>query len=317
MIYIKIKHHISHVFCLFLICSVSLPLYTQDSAKVNFGYILLDPLVVTASRSNFEVNDFIALVQSDESFYQAFRKIRTLSYSADNELIFFNKKGKEKARYKSVTHQQSDGDCRSMETSSEQASGNYYKRRSRLRYYTAKLYDRLFFTHGEVCESRRVEQKGKPKGMSKHVAELKKLIFSPGEKANVPLIGNKTAIFSEKMAKYYDYRIDSRTYKDGTDCYVFSAVVKPKYLKRKKGKTVIKFLETYFDKSNFQVIARDYQLEYYGALFDFDIHIEIELKKLGDLYVPELMKYRGWWNVPTKKKEICHFTTRFYDYQIP
>ena len=52
------------------------------------------------------------------------------------------------------------------------------------------------------------------------------------------------------MATYYDFSISSKKYKDGTDCYVFGVKIKPEYTVKKKGKTVIKTLETYFEKSN-------------------------------------------------------------------
>ncbi len=298
---------------------LALGLWGQDSTKTNFGYVILDPLVVTASRSDFSVAEFIDLVRNDKTFYQAFKNIRTLSYSADNQLLFYNKKQEVKASYTSTTHQTSDGDCRTMEVVQETVTGKYFKRKRKLRYYTARMYDRLFFTHGRVCEKQRTaaEISRRPRGMAKHVAELKKLIFYPGEKASVPFIGNKTEIFSERMAKYYDYRISSKAYHDGTPCYVFSVRVKPEYLKRKTGKTVVKYLETYFEKSNFQILGRRYQLRHSGALFDFDVEMQIELKKIGNRYVPSFLTYDGQWDIPTRKREICRFEARLYNYHIP
>lgn len=294
---------------------------TSSLSTYNFddfgGVVLIDSIVVSASRTGFDIPDFIRIVRQDESFYTAFRNIRTLSYSADNQIVMYNKKQKEKANYKSQTHQTSDGTCRTMEILEESVSGNFYKRKKRLRYYTAKMFDQLFFTKGKVCESKSSASSPPPKkGMAKHISELKKLIFYPGEKADVPLIGKKTEIFSDRMAKYYDFAITSDNYKDGTDCYVFSAVIKPLYETKKKDKTVIKSLYTYFDKSNFQVVARSYQLKYYGALFDFDINMKIELSKLDNLYVPAYLEYEGFWNVPMKKPEISKFHARFYDYEI-
>lgn len=305
-----------------LVLITPLVLWGQEESTFDFGdfggVVLMDSIVVSASRSGFDVQDFIQLVREDESFYQAFRNIRTLSYQSDNNLVMYDKKGKEKAKYESVTKQVSDGNCREMEFLSESISGNFYKRKKKkkLRYYTYKLFDRLFFTHSRICESKvaQQQQSTSPKGMEKHVAELKKLIFSPGEKADVPMIGKKTEIFSEKMAKYYDFSISSKLYEDSIDCYVFSAVVKPEFQTRKVDKTVIKSLHTYFEKESFQVMARDYQLKYFGALFDFDIAMRIELTKTGELYVPSYLEYDGFWDVPTKKPEISKFSSRFYDY---
>ncbi|MEM6700978.1 MAG: hypothetical protein AAF599_21430, partial [Bacteroidota bacterium] len=65
-----------------------LSLVTKSSAQEYdpiVNVIHLDSFVVTATRSGFEVADFVEMVQEDESFYQAFRNLRFLSYQSDNE----------------------------------------------------------------------------------------------------------------------------------------------------------------------------------------------------------------------------------------
>lgn len=290
----------------------------RDTIEFSTFSIQLDSLVVTATRKGFDVNDFIKMVQEDESFYKAFRNIRTMTYTSDNDLKMFSKKGKIKASLKNTIHQTSDGRCRTMETIDPIISGKYYKRKKKIRYYTAKMHDRLFFTYGKVCESERIEdQEGYQDsknltGMSKHINELKKLIFYPGRKADVPFIGKKTAIFEEKMAKFYDFSISSKIYKSETDCYVFLAKVKDG---TKPGKTVIKYMETFFDKKTFQVIARNYHLAHSGTMFDFDVKMDISLKTVGKKYVPELIAYDGQWDVPFNKPEISKFNISFYDFE--
>ena len=150
--------------------------------------------------------------------------------------------------------------------------------------------------------------------MDKHVRELKKLIFQPGSKAEIPIIGNRTEIFDPKLMPYYDFTITSRDYKNGQSCYVFTATVKEEYQKRKQDKTIIKFLETYFEKGTLQVIARNYQLTYKGPLIDFDVKMKIELRRLSEGYTPAYIQYEGAWDVPGKKPEICRFTARFFDF---
>jgi hypothetical protein len=290
----------------------------RDTIKFSTFSIQLDSLVVTATRKGFDVTDFIKMVQEDESFYQAFRNIRTMTYRSDNDLKMFSKKGKEKASLENTILQISDGRCRTMETINPLITGKYYKRKKKIRYYTAKLHDRLFFTYGKICESERIEdQEGyndsqNLTGMSKHINELKKLIFYPGQKADIPFIGKKTAIFEEKMAKYYDFSISSNTYKSTTDCYVFLAKVKDG---TKQDETVIKYMETFFDKKTFQVIARNYHLAHRGTMFDFDVKMDISLKTIGEKYVPELIAYDGQWNVPFHKPEISKFNISFYDFE--
>lgn len=316
---------IKYILISFLLTFSSADIFAQEDTSTLFsldyddfgGVVLIDSIVVSATRMGFKVEDFIEMVKEDESFYRAFRNIRTRSYSSENGIKMFSKKGKEKANYHNKMRQSSDGLCRTMDILSEEVSGNFYKRKKKLRYYTAKMFNQLFFTNGKICQSAEAtdDPPASNKGMQKHITELKKLIFSPGEKADVPIIGKKTEIFSEKMSKYYDYSITSSLYKGKTDCYVFAAVVKPEYQTRKEDKTVIKSLYTYFEKSNFQVVAREYQLKYYGALFDFDIQMKIELGKFGNLYVPEYLEYDGFWNVPMKKPEISKFYARFYEYE--
>ncbi|MEM6967208.1 MAG: hypothetical protein AAF573_20770 [Bacteroidota bacterium] len=290
----------------------------KDTIEFSTFAVKLDSIVVTASKQGFDVEDFINMVQKDESFYRAFRNIRTLSYASDNHMEAFSKKGNLKASYDSKTQQTSDGRCRTMETLDQVVTGKFYKRKKKYRYYTAKMYDRLFFTHGEVCETQRTEEatgydaSNNLKGMSKHINELKKLIFYPGQKADVPFIGKKTAIFEEKMAKYYDFSISSKMYDSEIDCYVFLAQVKPT---TKDSKTVIKHMETYFDKTTFQVIARNYHLEHAGTMFDFDVKMDIKLVKIKDQYVPEFIHYDGRWDIPMKKPEIFKFDIKFYEYE--
>ena len=304
---------------LFFILIVNPLLSQEDSTYYDFGdfggIIILDSIVVSASKNSLDIQDFVDMVRRDESFYKAFNNIRTLSYSADNQITMFNKKGKIKAEYQSFTKQNYDGECRTMDILKEEVDGNFYKKKRKYRYYTAKMFDRIFFTNGKVCNTGEpFENENAKAGMEKHVNELKKLIFSPGEKADVPLIGNKTKVFSEDMAGYYNYSISSKKYKDSIDCYVFGVEVKPDFQKRKQGKTVIKELETYFEKSNFQVIVRNYTLTYFGSLFDFDVKMKIELKKVDDYYVPDFIRYDGWWDIPTRKPEISTFSARFYEF---
>ncbi len=277
------------------------------------GIITLDSVTVQASRRGFDVADFVQFVQEDQSFYRAFRNLRFQTYRAENAIAMYDKRNHKKATYRNVIRQLSEGRCRTMEVLEESVTGNFYKRKKRYRYYTATLFDRLFFTWEKVCEEQQeeLETDAKAKGMEKHIRELKKLIFQPGTKADVPLIGNKTEIFSPKMRPYYDFSIQRKSHQNGRDCYVFTATVKEAYQTHKQDKTVIKFLETYFDKDSFQVLARNYRLAYRGSLFDFDVKMEIELEQRGDTYLPRLIRYDGFWDVPGKKPEISRFKARF------
>jgi len=294
-------------------------LYAQKDSLPEFDFsrfVYLDSIVITASRSGFDTGEFVDMVRADSSFYQAFRNLRFADYDSENDITFYNKKNEIAAAYSSTTRQKTRSKgketCRTMDILEEEITGKYYKRKRKPRYYTTKMYERLFFTEEEVCETRistpsEDEADGR---IARYVAQLKKLIFQPGEKVDVPIIGGKTAIFEKKMAKYYDYSIESKAYQNDMACYVFRVDVKPEFKDRKEGKTVVKSLETFFEKKTFQVIGRNYRVAYYGALFDFDVTMRVKLTKLDDQYLPEFIEYDGFWKVPTQKREQAKFTIK-------
>lgn len=298
-----------------LFCLYTTALHAQTDSLYEYfgGVVYLDSMTVKASKGGFEVDDFIEQVQTDKSFYQAFKNIRKLSYSADNQIFIKNKKTKTLANYYSITRQNSDGKCREMEIKKEIVNGDYFKKDRDYKYYTAKLFDRVFYTEGRVCEAESSEETpAKYSGIEKQYQELKKLIFSPGQEADVPFIGKKTAIFSEKMRPYYDFFVQSKESKDGTNCYVFKAVAKPDFA---EDKTVIKYLETWFSKDDFQIVARNYKLQYYGLAFDFSVEMNVNIEKFNGYFVPEKVEYRGFFDIPFKKPEYGEFTVKLYDFE--
>lgn len=288
--------------------------------------LIIDSIVVSAPR--FDMYEFIKMIEQDETFYNAFANLRHVSYQADNQIDFYNNKtGKSIASYTSLTQQLVDtNDCRVMKTHKEEVKGRFYKKKRKNkpqehRYYTSMLYEKLFFTQGKVCNQATnttpTGKKSKKMGMVEHhIEELKKLIFKPGQKADVPFIGTRTAIFSPKMAKYYTYRIQEKQYK-GMDCHVFIIEPKPEYLNKKQDKTVIKYLETYFEKLTHQVVARNYELSFRGVFY-FDVKMNIEVSKISpDIYIPTQISYDGSWQVPTQKPETCKFLMRCDDFVLP
>jgi hypothetical protein len=176
------------------------------------------------------------------------------------------------------------------------------------------MHDRLFYTPQKTCDdpNPKLINSGSSR-LEKYVYELKKLIFRPGEPADIPFIGDKTSIFTEPIIQFYDFKIKSDSFNDKLDCYVFEANVKPEF--ENKNKVIIKHLKTYFDKSTFQVIGRDYQLQYSTGLYQFDVSIIIELLKLEEKYYPASIQYEGFWNVPIKKRESSKFKIQFFDFQ--
>jgi hypothetical protein len=271
--------------------------------------------VISASRVNFDVPGFIKMVKDDTTFYKAFKNLRILSYTADNHIRILNKKDKDIAALVSETRQHHIDDCRTMSVVSETTSGNFYDSHKDYNYYTAELYANLFFTEGEICGEDNIVQGGRDVKtssgtMEKRKDQLKELIFNPGQPiAGVPLISNKVAIFDNKVAPMYDFSITSADY-GSIPCYVFTAEARPDYAKN----VVINKLVTYFSKDNLEIVFRDYLLSYNAWVFDFDVHMQVQMSHFDDLLVPAVIKYNGDWKVPFHKREHAVFTAKFHNF---
>ena len=292
---------------LLLLFPTFLPAQEKGLGEDISAIVFLDSFVVTASKQGFDVADFIDIVQQDESFFLAFHNLRLQEYHSDNQLQFFDKKRKIKAAYTNRIHQKMDKRCRTMDILEEMIDGNFFKNKKKRshRYYTARMHHSLFFTNGTICETSDGPQISEQKlsGIEKHINELKKLIFQPGRKVDVPLIGGKTAIFKKEMLNYYDFSIKSIDYNNHKDCFVFTAIAKPE---KRQGKTIIKYLETFFDKETFQVLGRNYHLKYSGVV-SFDVKMKVVLQQLDGKYLPAYIRYDGAWKIPLQKREVAEF----------
>ncbi|HEX5554360.1 MAG TPA: hypothetical protein VFX43_14035 [Chitinophagaceae bacterium] len=281
-------------------------------------HLELDSVVISASRVDFNVPGFIKMVEDDTTFYKAFKNLRILAYTGENNIRILGKNDKIKASLLSTTRQHRQGDCRTMSVRSEKTTGNFYDRKKDYNYYTAELYANLFFTRGKVCGENNIvkgEQQSQPTGdhsMDKHKEELKQLIFNPGQPIpGVPLISNKVAIFDDKVAPMYDFSVTAADY-DSIPCYVFTAIAKPAYRKN----VVINKLVTYFNKQDLEIVYRDYSLSYNAWVFDFDVHIKVNMTHFHNYMVPSIIKYDGDWKVPFHKREHAIFTAKFHDFAL-
>jgi len=301
----------------FVFCNTAESLVAQnDTINDISAFIYLDSFVVVASKAGFNTTEFIDMVREDESFLEAFHNLRFTSYTSTNDFIYYNNKGKEKAQYMDTIYQRVEDNCRTMSFIETDDSGNYFKRRKDrdYNYFTSVMHDRLFYTHQRTCADPNPEiiNNGASR-IARYIYELKKLVFKPGEPADVPFIGDKTSIFTDPMRQYYDFKISNEKFNNKLLCYAFEVKVKPEF--EDKNKVVIKHLKTYFDKATFQVVGRDYQLQYSAGLYQFDVNISIELTKINSNYYPKIITYDGYWNVPIKKKETSIFTLKFFNFE--
>lgn len=269
----------------------------------------MDAVVISAKRSGWDVDGFIKRVQNDTTFYKAFRSMRMVPYTATNNIKVLNKRGKVDASYYSITKQHRANGCRTMETFDEKVTGKFYDRDGEYRYYTAELYDYLFFTKGTVCGENDIiagslDVKDGSQ-IEKHKQKLKMLIFNPGSKiGGVPFMGEKAAIFEPEVAKMYNFKLASEEY-DGEDCYVFKAVPKEGY----EDDVVYRYLATCFRKSDYSIVARDYSLTYSTLVYDFDVNMKVRTKQVGEKLLPTKIIYDGNWHVFTQRRERVKFTT--------
>ncbi len=308
-----LRSFLSACFPLLICCAA----HSQDSSvNVSNKVITLKEVVV---RNNLNVASFIERVQKDTSFYKAFKNLRILGYTALNDIRMINRKGVIKATLQSKTRQTVKAGCRTMEVLEESTTGDFYDREKTPNYYTAEMYAGLFFTKGKICgETNRVKgdpmtAKGKS-GIQKHKEHLKMLFFNPGSKIpGIPFIGNKIAIFDEDVSRLYDFVIDMGDYK-GQNCYIFMIKAREDLTTGEKDRLVINHMTSWFDSGTMEIVARDYDLSYNAGVYDFDVHMEVQIEKYGEYLVPKLIRYTGDWHALFKKREKGFFTATLFDF---
>jgi hypothetical protein len=307
-----IKKVIPAFFCLFFCCTI---FAQQKDTTLQIGKqsITLSEVVVN---SKLNVASFIEKIKTDTSFYKAFKNLRILNFSAINDIRMNDKKGNAQASYFSKTNQLYRNTCRSMQTTEEKITGDWYDKENNLNYYTAQMYASLFFTKDSICgETNIIGNKAFSteglKGMEKHKQQLKMLFFNPGQKINgLPFMSNKTAIYDDDMAEYYDMKIDVEVY-NNTSCFVFRQKVKD----GSKSNVVIDEMTTWFDSQTFEIKGRNYSLSYDAGVYDFDVQMQVEINKFGNYLVPTLIRYTGNWKAIFKKRERGIFTATLYDFK--
>ena len=280
-----------------------------DNARLS-QMIQLSEVVV---RNKIDVDAFIQRVKNDTTFYKAFRNLRVLSFTSMNDIRMKNKKGEITASLQSKTRQHVSKGCRTMEVINETTTGDFYEKDGDYNYYTAELYASLFFTKGQICGEtnivsglqRNVKSK---KGIEKHKEQLKMLFFDPGKKIpGIPLMGDKTAIFDKDNADRYNFSLDYVDY-NGQSCYLFT-------IKAKSGSgVVIDNMTTWFSSKSMEIVARNYDLSYDAGVYDFNVHIEVQMTQFGNLTVPSTLRYIGTWDVAFKKRERGVFTATLFDF---
>jgi hypothetical protein len=291
---------------------------TAQDSLVNFERkaVTLKEVVV---RSNLNVPAFIKRVKDDTTFHKAFLNLKVLGYTSLNDIRMQDKRGNTSATLTSKTRQQVSNGCRWTRVIEEKSTGDIYTKNHEYNYYTAQLYSSIFFAFDTVCGETNIVAgtKFSPQGKSgiqKHKEQLRMLFFNPGKRIpGLPFIGNKIALFDEDVSALYDFTIDMSEFK-GEMCYEFRMLPLTTLTPVQKDKIVINEMTTWFDTKTWEIRGRNYDLSYSAGVYDFDVHIEVEMTKFGDYLVPKVMRYNGDWDVIFKKREKGVFTATLFDF---
>ncbi len=231
-----------------------------------------------------------------------------------------DKKDKPKATYYSKTRQHRENGCRTTEVIDQKTTGNFFDNKGNYNYTTAEMYAGLFFAKGKVCGENNIVagrnfSTADKSGMDKHKEQLKMLFFNPGKKIpGIPLIGNKLDLYDENAHKYYDYNLNFDFYK-GNDTYIFSIKPKEDLGLFQRDNIVVDEMVTWFDARTMEVLARKYTLSYKAGLYSFNVNMEVEMTKFGNMLVPQTLRYKGEFNAVVKKKEKGEFTATLFDFK--
>jgi len=322
------KHHKSTFFYLLgllisLIISIPAQMGAQETNeemdsllwKEISALVVLDSITITPEDELLSVDSFIKYMLADESFYDAFKNLRLFEHQFEHKIRFFDKKTRLKASYEGKHHQiMKSPYCRMMNVDQQAIFGRYYKRK-KYKYYTSKLIDRVFYTHGIECFQPNYDRKLEDmKGLEKQIEQLKVLIFKPGRSIKMPLIGDKLAIFSSEMREYYNYTISRVPIGNNEYAFIFDVGLKPEY-EDERNVVIVRKMSTFFDAESFQVLKRSYSMKTKNLFYSFDIDILVSLTKLNSDYIPASVSYDGYWKLGAKRAEKCKFNFTFYEFK--
>lgn len=310
------KKIIPAFFCVLFFNSALCQEDSLDNERLK-NMITLSEVVV---RNNFDVAKFLQLVKNDTTFYKAFRTLHVLGFTSLNDIRMKDKTGNVKASLQSKTVQHVANGCRTMEVVQENTTGDMYDENKNFNYYTAELYAGLFFTREKICGENNivkgVEHSTKSKsGIEKHKEQIKMLFFDPGKKIpGIPFIGNKINIFDPEVAKNYDFSIDTADY-NGQDCYVFTLKAKEDLSSNERDNIVIDNITTWFNAKTLEIVGRNYDISYEAGVYDFNVHMEVQMTHFENYLVPKTLYYNGTWDMVFKKRERGVFTATLFDFK--
>jgi hypothetical protein len=144
---------------------------------------------------------------------------------------------------------------------------------------------------------------------------LKMLFFNPGKRIpGIPFIGDKLDVFDPQIASHYDFSIDTSDL-NGHPCYIFRIETKKDLTSSQRDDIVFDNITTWFDQRTMEIIGRNYDLSYGAGVYNFDVHMQVEMTKFGEYTVPQILRYSGNWYLMFKGREKGMFTATLYDFK--
>jgi hypothetical protein len=291
---------------------------TSDVEAVR-SVVTLTEVVV---RSDLNIPRFLQRIKNDTSYHKAFKNLHLLGYDAFNYIDMRDRKGKTKASLQSHTLQKVSGGCRTMDVVSEKTTGKFYNSDGTYNYYTADLYAAFFFTKEKICgetnivKGTQLDVRNK-RGIAKNTEQLKMLFFNPGAKIpGIPFIGDKLDVFDKDVTRFYDYSIDTSEL-NGQPCYIFTIQIKEGLSSAEKGAVVFDNITTWFNQKTMEIVGRNYDMSYNAGIYDFDVHMQVEMTKIGEYLVPQVLRYKGNWFLFGKGRERGIFTATLSNFKLP
>ncbi len=141
------------------------------------------------------------------------------------------------------------------------------------------------------------------------------LFFNPGKKIpGIPFIGDKLDVFDEDVARRYNFAIDTADL-NGQPCYIFAIQRKADLTPGEKNDIVFDNITTWFNQKTMEIVGRNYDLSFGAGVYDFDVHMEVQMQKIGEYLVPHVLRYKGNWFLLGKKRERGIFTATLFDFK--
>lgn len=297
------------LFILFFIAMLSVCCNAQikpdSSIFINNMLINADAVVI---RSTPNYKKLIQVLTDDTSFYKAFKNLRLVNFTSNNNMQFYNSEGMAEASIINTVQQTRKNNCRNNTFITEQITGKPYNTKKEPNYITLQMFESLFFSRKEICNETNtvgnfsLNVKNKT-GIEKHKDQLKMLFFNTGQDIpGIPFMAKKIALFKERSAKYYDFNLEVVN-KNGVTCYLFSVVAKQNLSPSEKDDIVINDMQTWLNYTDYTIVSRNYNLSYNAAVYDFDVTMKIDMEKINNLLYPTKLFYEGNFKVAFKDRE--------------